>query len=266
MIINSPADLNVWQYAFVQWNHERLGITQQQSFDRYSASWNAFPGGHAGQVYRSFMEKAHETMQTFHDDSLNEVHAAYIAHANPHFLRMLTYVIPIWSANNPIVRMLLGRPTRVIDYGCGLAQISITLADALRKLGSPCELFLCDIPSLRLDFLHWFCRRLDIPCRVEIIPSPTRGPELPDSDMIIATEVMEHIYNPEEVLGNFHRCLRSGGILTNLADHHQEFFHVSCKLEGCRKAVTAWGYTLETDAVPALPQFQLYVKPAGWGS
>ncbi len=169
--MNSLSDLNVWQYAFVQWNSARLNISLEKSFGRYRYSWQAFAGGHAGTEFRTFCENAHQAMAAFVDDSLAEVHNAYIIHANLHFLRMLTYVIPTWATQNPLLNRLDGKKSVIVDYGCGLAQTSITLADALQKLGNTCEVVLCDIPSARLDFLKWFCERLHIPCSIRTIHS-----------------------------------------------------------------------------------------------
>jgi 2-polyprenyl-3-methyl-5-hydroxy-6-metoxy-1,4-benzoquinol methylase len=260
--MNSLEDLNIWQYAFVQWNSARLNISQEESFNRYRRSWNIFPGGHSGNDFRTFNVTSHQTMGTFFDDSLPEVHNAYIAHANLHFLRMLTYVIPTWEANNPLLRKLNGKNSVIVDYGCGLAHTSITLADALQKLGNKCELVLCDIPSMRLDFLRWFCDRLHIPCSIESIVSPTTSPEIPMCDLVIATEVMEHVYNPAELLRYFDRHLKGGGgIVTNVRDHQEEFFHVSCNLAECRELIAEWNYDIVPDAIPLLRQFPLYVKP-----
>lgn len=260
--MNSLNDLNVWQYAFVQWNAERLNISLEQSFGRYRDSWQAFAGGHAGTEFRTFCEKGHQTMAAFHDDSLAEVHNAYIAHANLHFLRMLTYAIPTWATQNPLLGRLNGKKSVIVDYGCGLAQTSITLADALQKLGNTCEVVLCDIPSARLDFLRWFCERLHLPCSIRTIVAPTTSPELPESDLVIATEVLEHVYNPAELLEYFHDHLKGGGcIFTNVRDHQEEFFHVSCNLGECRALIDQWGYQMVPDAVPMLGQYQLYIKP-----
>jgi 2-polyprenyl-3-methyl-5-hydroxy-6-metoxy-1,4-benzoquinol methylase len=260
--MNALSDLNVWQYAFVQWNSVRLDIPLEQSFSRYRHSWQGFAGGHAGSEFRTFCEKAHQAMAAFFDDSLPEVHNAYINHANLHCLRMLTYAIPSWSMQNPLLSRLNGKSSVILDYGCGLAQTSITLADALRKLGNSCEVVLCDIPSARLDFLKWFCERLHIPCSIRPITGPTTSPELPMSDLVIATEVLEHVYNPTELLGNLHNHLHpGGGIFTNVRDHQEEFFHVSCNLGECRKLIDHWGYQAVEDAVSMLKQYQLYIKP-----
>jgi hypothetical protein len=45
-----------------------------------------------------------------------------------------------------------------MDFGCGVAQPSISLAEYLQNKGKKVKLVLVDIPTIRFEFLEWFCK------------------------------------------------------------------------------------------------------------
>ncbi len=155
--------LTTTQQSFLRWNAERLGIPVEESRRRYEASLQAVGGNHGSPEYRQFCMLSHETFQVFFGDSLTDnLYDAYRFHGHLHFLRMLSYPEPKWSDADPVIRPFLQRASvTIVDYGCGLAQRSRTLAEYLKARGIDVRLFLIDIATLRRDFLLWLGRVLE---------------------------------------------------------------------------------------------------------
>ena len=238
--------MNTWQGAFCVWNARRLGITVDESCARFRRSMAAFDG--------AFADNAHDALAVFASDATPaEAFDAYQIHALPHFLRMLSYpeCEREWSAEHPILQAVRGRPhVSVLDFGCGLAQTSITLARALTAQGVRTSLFLADVPTLRAEFLVWFAAAVFLPC--------TRAaplPPLPFVDVIVATEVLEHLHDPLAAFARLDAALLPGGFLiTAVGDHAAEFLHVSPDLAPVRSALAAGGYV-------EIERHTLYRKP-----
>ncbi len=228
--------LSPTQEYFCSWNAERLGISESESRGRYIKSWYMLPNGHAGQELRTFADLSYGLYEVFVGDNETEVYEAYRIHSQMHFLRMLAYPESVWPPNHPVVNAFSGKTdVTIVDYGCGLAQHSRGLAESLSKNRTTVRVVLVDIPTLRKDFLLWMAAKTQIP--VEFLEcSRTRPvPDLPNSDVVIATEVFEHLHDPMPAFEEIHRTLKpSGFLLTNLSDHEGEFMHVSPNLKALR--------------------------------
>ena len=240
----APSTLNAWQEAFCRWNAERLGIDLHESYARHRRSWAALRGGYGGNNFRALCELTHEVHEPFYSDARAEVYEAYRMHAPLHFMRMLGCRIPSWPEYLPEIKQLLEKPSALIlDFGCGLAQKSISLAQYIQRQGHPAELHLADIPTIRMEFLKWYCARLKIPMVFGECMPARPIPPLPRCDLCIASEVFEHLYEPLRYLNEFHEAIRTDGLLlTNVADHRDRLFHVSPKLEQVRARLKELGY------------------------
>jgi len=240
----NPSTLTNTQESFVIWNAERLGISKQESQERYFSSWSAINGGHAGLDYRSFNDLSHKLLQVFFSDTGDEIYTAYERHSPMHFLRMLSYSEPQWSDNDLVVRYL-GNYSNVdiVDYGCGLAQSSRSLANYLKDKGIATRLFLVDIPTIRKEFLLWLGEKSGIETKFLDCTANSPIPELPGCDICIATEFFEHVYEPLNYFENIHAALRKDGLLvSNISDHMKEFMHVSPNLQPLRNRIHELGY------------------------
>jgi SAM-dependent methyltransferase len=157
---------------------------------------------------------------------------------------MLTYPEPRWFDEDAIVKRLLGRSSiTILDFGCGLAQQSRTLAEYLRDKGLQVSVVLADIPTVRKDFLLWWGKNCQIPVTFLDCSVERPIPDLPPIDVCFALEFFEHVYDPVAYFTRIDQALAGGSILvTNLSDRHKEFMHVSPKLGPLREAVHARGY------------------------
>jgi hypothetical protein len=232
------------QEAFLKWNSERLGISLEESKARYAASWAVLPEGHSGREFGAFNGVAHEIFRVFHEDTPKEVFDTYRYHGPMHFLAMLTYPEPKWAATDLIVKELSKRTeVSILDFGCGLAQQSRTLAVYLRDHGVRVRLTLADIPTLREEFLIWWGQHQGIPTAFLRCTATMPIPELPECDICQTTEFFEHVHNPLVYFDRIDAKLGSGGLLvTGVMDHHADFLHVSPRLGALRDRLAERGY------------------------
>ena len=240
-----PERLTETQRLFVEWNATRLGIPVEQSLERYLDSWSAIRGGHRKQAYTDFCEASYRVFRPFHDDSPAEIYDAYRFHAPLHFLRMLSKEEPSWPDDHPVLRGVAGRDrVRILDYGCGLAQRSRTLAAALRARGQTVDLALADVATLRKPFLLWLCERTGLPVAFLECSESEPVPKLPDAvDVCIANDVFEHLHDPLPVLDAMLCALAPGAfLLTDLAQHVGGYMHVSPSLGALRERLAERGF------------------------
>jgi SAM-dependent methyltransferase len=236
---NPISQLSRTQEYFLEWNAQRLGITLAASRARYLQSWNAVANGHNGKAFEKFHGQCYDIFRVFADDSPREVIDAYKLHGGVHFLTMLTYPEPQWSDDDVIVKQFLKKATiSILDFGCGLAQHSRTMAQYLRGKGLEVHLVLADIPTVRKEFLIWWGMRCAIPTTFLDCTAERPIPDLPQIDLCFALEFFEHVYDPVMYFNRINDALTPGGVLvTNFSDHHKEFMHVSPKLAPLREAV-----------------------------
>ena len=239
-----PVGLNIWQEAFCHWTAEQLGIDRHDSFERFNASWAALKGGHRGRQFKLFCELHHDLLRPFVDNRPEEIHRTYVTHSHLHFLRMLSYDIPQWPTHIPeLMPVFENSSSSIVDFGCGLAQMSISLALFLREKGCSPELFLADIPVPQLEFLRWFCHQLKLSAIIAECTTSIPLPQLPACDLLVATELFEHLHDPLRYLAAFCEAVKPGGfLLTNIADHTSEFLHVTPDLASLRECLRKRGW------------------------
>jgi hypothetical protein len=238
--------LNRYQQAFCEWNAQRLGITIDESRRRFVDSMRTFRGGHAGLTFRTFNDVSHSLYAVFANDTEREVYDAYRLHAPAHFLRQLSHSEPAWGEQHAVVAALRANGSgsaTIIDFGCGMAQSSISLGDRLRSLGVSPTLVLADIPTLRFEFLAWLAPHWGFDATLAACTPEIPVPELQPCDVLIAREFFEHVYDPVGYLEQLDRYVKPGGfVVTNVADHHAEFMHVSPDLRELRERFAKLGY------------------------
>lgn len=237
--------LNELQQEFITWNAERMGLSEEESLNRFLASQAAFPGGHRGGKFSGFCGTTYTAFLPFISDEAEELEESYKTFSLLHFLRMLAYKNPPLPQSRNIVRRLANRDeVMIIDYGCGLAQRSFWFVQRLQAAGVRASLTLVDFPTLRRDFLTWKCAKDDIPLIFIEANGKGPAPALPKAQLCIATEFFEHVHAPERYFEVIDHALEPGGwLLTNIADHHEGYMHVTPNLAGLRKHIDAKGYT-----------------------
>lgn len=233
------------QEKFIEWNALRLNIPRETARERYLESLSAFPDGHGGEKYKEFCNLSYRVFGGLYGDTEAEIFSSYPFYGPLHMLRFLSYPEKnIYTANTDFIGLLKERTEiTILDFGCGLAHESRGMARAFLELNKPCRLLLADIPTIRKDFALYLCRQAGIDaaffdCRAEM-PVPA----FPKYDLLVATEIFEHVYDPVKYFEALNANLNKGGLIyTNVSDHHREFMHVSPNLEKLRTHIIASGF------------------------
>lgn len=141
------------------------------------------------------------------------------------------------SGHRGIAQCLLAHMDRmpvVVDYGSGLGYVSFEIG----KLRKDAKIFLVDIDCLIQEFAAFRFRKHGLDAETIPVTSSNIYPELPIHNICIATEVMEHLYQPLTAYQNICRAMEKGGLLYgNFDDHAKGVFHVSPDLSELRKKI-----------------------------
>ena len=240
-----PPPLSDTQEKFIEWNALRLNMPYEISRQKYMESLSAFPGGHGGHEYKEFCDLSYKIFGVLYGDTEAEIFSSYPFYGPLHMLRFLSYPDKdIYTANTDFVGTLKERDEiTILDFGCGLAHESRGMARAFLGLNKPCRLLLADIPTIRKEFVLYLCRQNGIEasffdCRAEM-PIPA----FPKYDLLVATEVFEHVHDPIKYFESLTANLDRGGLVfTNVSDHRRDFMHVSPNLEKLRAHIVASGF------------------------
>jgi len=134
-----------------------------------------------------------------------------------------------------LVEQAGGRPV-VVDYGCGLAYMSFQIAE----MYPGAAVHLVDIDTLNLRFAEYRFRKRGVEVNVITVSEDELYPALPEHDICIATEVVEHVREPLTLYGNITSSLKPGGVLLgDFSDHEPDRYHVSHRLGELREKVRA---------------------------
>lgn len=101
------------------------------------------------------------------------------------------------------------RTIRVLDYGCGVADIGLLCS----ILGW--DVYLCDLDTPRFDFTLWRFEKRNLEPHVFKVDSSDEYVRLEEGffDIVFVTEVLEHVRDPLRLLKNITKALRRGGYL-----------------------------------------------------
>lgn len=125
------------------------------------------------------------------------------------------------------------RPT-VLDYGCGLAYISFEIGRLKPETG----FILVDVDCLGLAFTAWRFARHGLNVETVVISEEDPYPLLPPHDVCIATDVMEHLWQPARAFDNITASLAPQGVLYGqFNDFDPGFWHISPDLSSIRRGL-----------------------------
>ncbi|MCK5096133.1 MAG: class I SAM-dependent methyltransferase [Candidatus Pacebacteria bacterium] len=134
-----------------------------------------------------------------------------------------------------IIKILGDATPVVVDYGCGFGYLSFEIG-MLRK---DSKIYLVDIDSLNLEFAAFRFKKHNIDVETILITKDNIYPKLPQHNICIATEVMEHIMNPLVAYKNIYKGMEKGGVLYgNYDDHSDIMFHISPDLSKLREYIS----------------------------
>jgi cyclopropane fatty-acyl-phospholipid synthase-like methyltransferase len=236
--------LNEMQMNLAAWSAKRNGLMREDVEKRYLESICAFENGHGGSEFRSFCDLSYKIFSPLFGDTPGELYNSYQFYGPLHLLRMASYPDNGFLNEDDILGDLSSKDEVVIlDFGCGLAQKSRSIAKKLKAIGRKTHLLLADISTIRKDFLIWLCENEQISCTFYDCTEAKPIPEFPAFDVLVATEVFEHVNNPVKYFDILNQNLKTNGIMiTNVCDHTNEFMHISPRLEPLKKHILNNGF------------------------
>lgn len=101
---------------------------------------------------------------------------------------------------------------RILDYGCGIGEEGIALAEV------GFEVTMADVPGKTFDFAKWRVRRRDL--RVQFIDVVDDAPLKEIYDCVFCFEVLEHLWEPAVVVQHIYNHLLKGGFMLVTATFH----------------------------------------------
>jgi len=107
---------------------------------------------------------------------------------------------------------------RVLDYGCGPGSYTSTMVELVGKSG---KIYALDIHPLAIQKVQDIASKKQLANLITILSDCKTG--LPDNslDVVLLYDVFHNLKNPEGVLEELHRILKSGGVLS-FSDHHMK--------------------------------------------
>jgi SAM-dependent methyltransferase len=203
---------------FHEWNSQRIGITEEESISRMKHADSLFKDGFSGRRYKGFilnyLTVIHTLFPVVEGCMLGELLG---------IPRMLSQPEKPLDKDNPLMQSLLNtegdEQLVVVDFGCGMANMSRQIVTELINKGKRAKLLLVDFKMARIDFLVWLCNKKGIP--VEHIAIVDKYPPyIPKCNVIIATDVMEHLELPVEHFKTFYGALKDGGVFWTILHHY----------------------------------------------
>ncbi len=241
---------------FVEFLADKNNISMYEANKLFGMGWSCFGEmGFLDSKYGNFSEFFSEVFKFMHGNSKEEIYNTYRFHGLIDFFRMLSYPIMDTSNNrdiglyNEILDFLSSRYKKneevvLVDYGCGLAHITITLCKLLKKMNVHPKLVCMDIDRIiHKEFLEFITSKHNIDYEYIDINEDNNFPTIPKFDFIQVKDVFEHIYEPHRVVDNINDSIKEGGIISATTDDEgPEMMHVSRDLGHVRAKLDDYGF------------------------
>jgi ubiquinone/menaquinone biosynthesis C-methylase UbiE len=110
----------------------------------------------------------------------------------------------------------VGRGKVVLDYGCGPGGFSVAAA---KLVGPEGRVYAVDVAPIALRYVARGAARAGVGNVVVMGADACAGLEDASVDLVLLYDVLHDLTEPHRQLGEFHRLLRGGGVLS-VSDHH----------------------------------------------
>ena len=239
---------------YVEFLSIKNDIPLEEATKLFGKGWNVFgERGFGSGKFRDFTTFFSDAFAFKHGNSKDEIYNTYRFHALIDFFRILSY--PIMDTERDIslytemVNYLASRYNNtkeivIVDYGCGLAHITVTLCKLLKKVNIRPKLVCIDIDRFIFkEFLEFIANKYDYDYEFIDVNEDNPFPTIPKFDLIQVKDVLEHIYEPEKVIDNINDSIKDNGIVSATTDDEgPELMHVSRDLQGVRDKLDKYGF------------------------
>ncbi len=263
-ITDKDRDSLYFQYTFdfIEFVAAKNNIPIDKAKELFNLGWNCFGEmGFQSSQFGNFSEFFSEVYAFMHGNSKDEVHNTYRFHSLIDFFRMLGY--PIYASLKSdggndnrdiglyaeILDFLSSRYKKngevvIVDYGCGLANMTMALCKLLKKMDIHPKLVCIDIDKfIHKEFLEFITSKYNIDYEYIDVNEDNNFPAIPKFDFIQVKDVFEHVYEPEKIVDNINDSIKEGGIISATTDDEgPEMMHVSRDLGHVRAKLDDYGF------------------------
>ena len=98
---------------------------------------------------------------------------------------------------------------RILEYGCGVSDMGLILASR------GCDVSIADLSDKKLEFAEWRYKVRRLRCTTIPVVNTETIPDIPQAafDVVIVSEVLEHVRDPLQLLKVLTNALRPRGLL-----------------------------------------------------
>ena len=230
---------------FIEFIMHKNNLSQHKAMKLYELGWNSFEGGFSSNKYSNFSDFYSEIFSWKHGNSKDTYHETYKFHAPIDFFRMLSYKaytsprdVEVYKKISEFLYEVAERDGNItlVDYGAGLAHITLTLAKILKFRGVELEIVFVDIDRFMFkEFLKFICKKYGYRFKFIDIDSNNPYPKIPKFDFLQIKDVFEHVHYPKKILNNIMKSSKDDSIISATTDDERpEMMHVTTDLKCIR--------------------------------
>ena len=227
---------------FVNFLMDKNNLNKEEAVKLFALGLNSFKGGFSGSDYGNFTEFFSQTFSWKYGNSEDVYHETYKFHGPLDFFRMLSYQSYTSQRDMELYKQISdflkdkNESITLVDYGAGLAHITLTLAKILKFVNVKVKLVIIDIDRFIFkEFLKFISKRYE--CEVEFIDinSDNPYPKIPKFDFLQIKDVFEHVHSPEKIVDNIINSAKENSIISATTDDEgPEMMHVTRDLKHVR--------------------------------
>lgn len=220
---------------FIEFMSERKNQPYRETLIKYTRIRNDFSFPSHG-FTEFWCKKLHEMFSLeYLDTSEKDLIQSYDFYSLLHLYEMISleYKSPTeFQKEAEFILNKISDPV-IVDYGCGIAQISFEIAKM-----SKAKVYLLDLDTIILDFDKFRFKKYGFDFETIVVRENNFYPSLPVHNICICSEVLEHLPEPIRAFDNILKSLERGGLLYGqYYNYSKEFFHVSPDLSEIIKQI-----------------------------
>ena len=240
--------------AFVCFLMVKNNLDEDEAKILFKRGWDSFCElGFYSENFKNFSEFYSKVFAWKYSYAEDMYHDTYKFHSLIDFFRMLSYPIhtddrDVFLYDKIIVflaeRYYQNGEVVIVDYGAGLAQITITLCKILKQNNIDSKLVIIDIYRfIYKEFLEFIKNKYELNFEFIDVDKENPYPEIPKFDFIYIKDVFEHVYRPENIVDNIECSIKENGIIAaTVDDEGPEIMHVSRDLKSVRDKFEKYGF------------------------